>query len=233
MVSILPANATRQFRTAFLTLLLAGLWGGRAAAQTNPPESAGHGVAIWVGDFELDSIGAKPKPPAPTAEVPQKQIPGSPPVYNDADAPSAQARRLTEFFTASLLQAFSKKGLSAARAEGNKGTAGALIRGIFAEPDMRNRIRRAQFGGGSPNPRFFLYVGIFNLARQEQALYQLAPTQSPNDRYGPVITLNTYIPLAKYELDKNPSEEEVKKICDQIAASLVSLLEKNANAFAP
>jgi len=75
-------------------------------------------------------------------------------------------------------------------------------------------------------------VGIFNLARQEQALYQLAPTQSPNDRYGPVITLNTYIPLAKYELDKNPSEEEVKKICDQIVASLVSLLEKNANAFA-
>jgi hypothetical protein len=232
MVSILPAHATTRFRTAFLTLLLAGLWGGRAAAQTNPPDSAGHGVPIWVGDFELDSIGAKPKPPVRTAEVPQKQIPGSPPVYNDADAPSAQARRLTEFLTASLLQAFGKKGLSAARAEGNKGTAGALIRGIFAEPDMRNRIRRAQLGGGSPNPRFLLYVGIFNLARQEQALYQLAPAQSPDDRYGPVITLNTYIPLAKYELDKNPSEEEVKKICDQIVASLVSLLEKNPNAFA-
>ena len=56
--------------------------------------------------------------------------------------------------------------------------------------------------------------------------------QTQNERYGPVITINAYIPLAKYELDKNPSEEEVQKICNQIAESLASLLEKNPNAFA-
>src|SRR5215469_2303962 len=209
MISKLPTHATMKFRAAFLTLLLgaAGFLRVQAtAAQTNVPNSAVHGVPIWVGDLELDSIGPKLKTPARTVEAPQGRTPESPPVYDDAAVPSAQARRLTEFFTASLLQAFSKKGLSAARAGGNQGTAGALIRGVFTEPDMRNRIRRAMLGGGSPNPRFFLYVGIFNLARQEQGLYQLAPTQSPNDRYGPVITLNTYVPLVKYELDKNPSE---------------------------
>jgi hypothetical protein len=133
----------------------------------------------------------------------------------------------------SLLQALNKKGFSAARADGDNAaaTGGALVRGVFAEPDSRNRIRRALLGSGSQNPRFFLYVAIFNLARQDRALYQSEPTQSPDDRYGPVITLNAYIPIAKYELNKSPSEEEVKKICDQIVASLVNLLEKNPNAF--
>jgi hypothetical protein len=46
-----------------------------------------------------------------------------------------------------------------------------------------------------------------------------------------VITLNNYVPLAKYELDKNPTEEDVQKICNQIAANLVSLLETNPHAF--
>ena len=80
-------------------------------------------------------------------------------------------------------------------------------------------------------PKFFLYVGIFNLARPDQPLYQLAAEQPGGSQFGPVITLNNYIPLAKYELDKNPTEEDVRKICAQIAASLTALLGANPNAF--
>ena len=106
-----------------------------------------------------------------------------------------------------------------------------MLRGVFAETDARNRIRRSLWGGTSSNPRFLLYVGIFNLARPDQPLYQLATEQPPNNQYGPIITLNAYIPLAKYELDKNASEEDVRKICAQIAASLTALLAANPNAF--
>jgi hypothetical protein len=102
---------------------------------------------------------------------------------------------------------------------------------VFAEPDAENRIRRALLGGSSANPKFLLYVGIFNLARPDQPLYQLAPEQPSGTQFGPVITLNNYIPLAKYELDKNPTEEDVRKICAQIAASLTPLLAANPNAF--
>jgi hypothetical protein len=59
----------------------------------------------------------------------------------------------------------------------------------------------------------------------------LAPEQPGGNQLGPVITLNSYIPLAKYELDKNPTEEDVRKICAQIAASLKGLLASNPNAF--
>ena len=106
-----------------------------------------------------------------------------------------------------------------------------MIRGVFAETDAKNRIRRSLWGGTSNNSRFFLYVGIFNLARPDQPLYQLSTEQPASSQYGPIITLNTYIPMAKYELDKNPTEEDVSKICAQIAASLTALLAANPNAF--
>jgi hypothetical protein len=145
--------------------------------------------------------------------------------------PSVQARRLTDFFAATLLQILQKKGYNAARAGGQNPSSGAMIRGVFAETDAKNRIRRSLWGGTSTNSRFFLYVGIFNLARPDQPLYQPASEQPASSQYGPIITLNTYIPLAKYELDKNTTEEDVRKICEQIAVSLTALLAANPDAF--
>jgi len=218
----------------FLIAWLLGFWvAPRGIAQSTAPNAAANPVAVYVSDFELYAATHQPNSAASSPALPAKPPANSPAIYSDTDVPSVQARRLTDFFAVSLLQALSRKGFSVARVEGQKAPIGALIRGVFAEPDERNRIRRALLGGNSPNARFFLYVGIFNAARHEQPLYELAPTQSASDRYGPVITVNAYIPLAKYELDKNPSEEDVRRICNQIAASLISLLEKNLDAFAP
>jgi hypothetical protein len=170
-------------------------------------------------------------PPASAAAMPIKQKPPLPLLKGDTDLPSVQARRLTDFFAVTLQQILRNKGYNATRASGQNPPNGAVIRGVFAEPDAKNRIRRSLFGGTSANSRFFLYVGIFNLARPDQPLYRPASEQPANTQYGPVIMLNNYIPLAKYELDKNPSEEDVRKICAQIAASLTALLAANPNAF--
>jgi hypothetical protein len=168
---------------------------------------------------------------ATPAAAPSKQKRPLALVAGDTDLPSVQARRLTDFFAATLLQILQKKGYNAARASGQNPSSGALIRGVFAETDAKNRIRRSLWGGTSTNSRFFVYVGIFNLARPDQPLYQLASEQPASSQYGPIIMLNTYIPMAKYELDKNPTEEDVRKICAQIAASLTALLAANPDAF--
>jgi Domain of unknown function (DUF4410) len=181
----------------------------------------------------ISTLPAKPiaTPPVTPAAALSKQKPSLPPVDGGADLPSVQARRLTDFFAATLLQILQKNGYNATRAIGQNPPSGAVLRGVFAEPDAKNRIRRTLLGGTSANPRFFLYVGIFNLARPDEPLYQLAEEQPGGNQFGPVITLNNYIPLAKYEIDKNPSEEDVRKICAQIAASLTALLAANSNAF--
>ncbi len=189
-------------------------------------------VPILVGDFELFSVPPPPNSPKPTA-VPQNQQKGkTPPAAEDVEVPSAQARRVTDYFAATMVETLQKSGYAARRARGAALSKGALLRGVFAEPDEKNRVRRTLLGGTQVNARFFLYVGIFNLARPDQPLYQLAPEQPGGNQFGPVITLNNYVPLAKYELDKNPTEEDIRKICAQIAASLSAVLAANPNAFA-
>jgi len=171
-------------------------------------------------------------PPAPESATQSKQKPPSRPVDGDPNLPSVRARRLMDFFSETLLQILHEKGYNATRARGQNPSSGAILRGVFAEPDEKNRVRRSLLGGTSVNPRFLLYVGIFNLARPDQPLYQLAQEQPGGNQFGPVITLNNYIPLAKYELDKNPSDDDVRQICTQIAASLTALLAANPSAFA-
>ena len=170
-------------------------------------------------------------PPASPAVASAREKLPLPLVNGDTDLPSVQARRLTDFFSETLLQILQQSGYNAAHASGQNPSNGVIIRGVFAETDAKNRIRRSLWRGASSNTRFFLYVGIFNLARADQPLYQPASEQPANNQYGPIITLNTYIPLAKYELDKHPTEEDVRKICAQIATSLTALLASNPDAF--
>jgi hypothetical protein len=194
-----------------------------SGAQSDPPTA--QKTHVYVSDFELfASAAAHPQKKAAAGEADKKQ-PNL--VYADTDATTVQARRTMDFFANTLVQLLQKEGYTATRQTGNYPPAGVLLRGVFTEPDAKNRIRRALLGGGSTAPRFILYVGTFNLARQDQPLYQEAPVQSSDPRYGPVITVNAYIPLVKYDVDKNPSQEDVRKICGQIVSHLTSLISKN------
>jgi len=221
---------------AVIFLLVAGLEPTDAKPQS--ADSPTVTIPILVSDFELFSVPpikpkppVTPKPPAPSAQATNQKKENTPLAPEEIESPSVQARRLIDFFTATLLETLNKNGYNARGARGQNPPKGALLRGVFAEPDEKNRIRRALLGGTSVNPKLLLYVGIFNLARPDQPLYQLAAEQPGGSQFGPVITLNNYIPLAKYELDKNPTDEDVRKICAQIAASLTAVLAANPNAF--
>jgi len=225
------ANLLSLARTAGFFAVLALLGAAQGFAQSKTSDATPQSVPVYLTDFELFSVPLAPKTKIVSPVVVEKPKSPAPLVYQDDDQPSAQARRLIDFFAMTLLQTLTKKGFNATRAAGQAPASGVQIRGVFAEPDAMNRIRRALLGSGAPNARFLLYVGLFNLGKQEQPLYMPAPVQQASNEYGPVITLNTYVPLAKYEVDKNPTEDDVQKICNQIAASLTTLLASNSNAF--
>jgi hypothetical protein len=214
----------RQF--AVVPLLL---FGTAVAAPPRPQDFSPSSVPVVVGDFELFASAIAPPSSDNSKKPPPKDAP--PAVFELSDVPSIQARRLMDFFSASLVQAFQKAGYSAARQGNSSAADGVLLRGVFAEVDAHNRIRRAILGGGTPGANLLLYVGTFNLARPDQQLYQQAVTQNPDSRYGPIITLNNYIPLVKFELSKNPTEDEVRKICIRIVQNLDTLLRTNPSAF--
>jgi len=76
-----------------------------------------------------------------------------------------------------------------------------------------------------------LYVGVYNLARPDQPLYRVMAMETCDAHYGPVISLNNYIPMDEYEVSKTPTEDEVRKICAHVAANLKALLSVNPAAF--
>lgn len=223
---------SHPYLPGFLTLLSLPLFilalaaaPGRKSAPQSPSSFTPESVHIYVNDFELFASATTPPSKKPssasTAANPRS------PVYNDTDAPSLQARRLMDFFSIALVQSLQKSGYTAYRTASRHPGNGVLLRGVFAEPDAQNRIRRALQGGGAPGGRFLLYVGTFNLAQPEQPLYQPSTIQPAEPEYGPVITINNYIPMARYELAKNPVEDDVRKICAEIVSNLTTLLNKN------
>jgi hypothetical protein len=195
--------------------------------STEPPVS---GVPVYVSDFELPAVAPAPSrnsaPAATTGTNPSDKT------ILEADTPGLQARLLTDSFAKTLVETLRKNGFAATRIQEKPPGKGVLLRGVFAEADAKNQIRREILGAGSANPQFFLYVGTFNLKSPDQPLYLLAPVQSPDPRYGPVITPNAYIPMDKFEIAKHPTQAELQKVCTQIAQNLSKLLQSNKEAFA-
>lgn len=203
---------------------------GKASGQVQADPADAKEVPIYVSDFELFSSAtgtAAPKTYAPggTAQKRNEET-----IYLDTEPTTVQARRMMDAFANVLVELLHKEGYTASREPGNAGPKGVQLRGVFAETDEKNRIRRAMLGGGSPNPKFILYVATFNLAHEDQPLYVPAPVQSPDSHYGPVIMMNGYVPMMKFEVDKNPVEEDVRKICGEIVRQLTTLLVTNPNA---
>ena len=216
---------------------------GANPAPAQPQDSSATSVPVFVSDFELFAVGsvAPPRHSSPPQQIKKpaatsgtKDAP--PPVLEDTEPPAEQARQLMDLFSNTLVESLQKAGYKAVRRAASEGTSGTgkgvALRGVFAEPDDLNRIRRAIMGSRAPGAKFLLYVGSFNLSRPNQPLYQLAPVQSADSRYGPVITPNAYIPLVKYEIPKNPTEEDVRKVCDDVVRNLTALLNANPAAFA-
>lgn len=217
---------------------------GSEAQSIGASDDDAHSVPVYVNDFELQATGAKSPPsrgsraagasgnnPAASTASPDSAAAKSPAVFLESDAPDAQARRLKDFFAFTLVEMLEKNGYTAKRREGPRPESGVQLRGVFTEIDPTNRVHKAILGGVAPGAKYMLYVAIFNLARDNQPLYQPAIDQAPDGRFGPLIALNNYLPMAKYELDKQPTEEDVRKICKQIVSSLTQLLEANPAAF--
>ena len=75
-------------------------------------------------------------------------------------------------------------------------------------------------------------VGVNVLKTPEQPLYELADPPANDPRHGPVITVTSYAPAARYELSRDPSGEELQKISRQIAADLSALVNANRLSLA-
>jgi len=145
------------------------------------------------------------------------------------ETPADQANALVKAVSDNIIRALTQAGLDARRLGANSPLpkAGVRVRGVFAEADEMNRARRLLVGGETVGPNIILYVGVNNLKNPEQPLYVLADPPANDARHGPVITVTSYSPAARYELSRDPSGEELQKVSQRIAADLSALVSAN------
>lgn len=145
------------------------------------------------------------------------------------ETPAEQANTLVKAISENIIRALTQAGFDARHVSANEPLpkSGVRVRGVFAEADEMNRARRLLVGGEPAGPNIILYVGVNNLKNPEQPLYVLADPPAKDQRHGPVITVTSYSPAARYELSRDPSGEELEKVSKKIAADLSALISTN------
>jgi hypothetical protein len=186
---------------------------------------------VYVSDFELDAVNADGKLEKSVPAIPPSTAPQLDPKREQG--PVEQAGRLVDFMSTTLIKELEKAGYTAHRLRPGetRPTDGIRISGIFGEPDEQNRLRRAVIGTITGDGKMSLFVGIGNLARPDQALYEGADPTSSENKAGTIITVSAYAPVAKFEIEKNTTEKAVKDTAEGIVADLSALLTANVVAL--
>ena len=181
---------------------------------------------------------SRPAKPPQTATTASTAAPTQPPAKpaaanaNKEEDPVKLAAKLVDTFSANLVEALQKAGYPAQRQGRGQGrpSDGLQIRGVFAEIDKENHWRRAVIRTGTDSGKVQALVSIANLAKPEQALYEIAHLPGNENKPGAVITLSSYVPLEKFEIDKDANEDPIKKATARIVADLDKLLNANPAA---
>src|SRR5580700_8975130 len=106
-----------------------------AAAAPQAAGASATAVPVFVSDFELPSV---PPPPASAGTpAPNQQNPKTPPASEDANVPYIQARRLTNFFAATLAETLKKSGYNTRRTRGQLPSQGALSAASSRNPTRK------------------------------------------------------------------------------------------------
>jgi hypothetical protein len=250
LASLLPLLASCALAVSSPSPAKPALNSRQSQASNGSPASS---MVVYVSDFELEVLnGRVPRRPttrtstSPTSSsassVPsttQKNTPpGSsskkptpvPTTDSQADeTPTEQADKLVNIVAESLVTALEKAGYKVKRLRTGQAlpAEGLRIRGVFAEPDEQNRVRRLLVGTDPMTPKMLLYVGVNNLSRPQQPLYELANPPSNDAKHGPVITVTSYSPAVRFEMDRNAEDDDFKKIASEIVADLNALLIAN------
>ena len=207
----------------------------QSAQQTTQPQTVApapdKSKIVYVSDFELDAVNADGKLEKSVPAIPPSTAPQLDPKREQG--PVEQAGRLVDFMSTTLIKELEKAGYTAHRLRPGetRPTDGIRISGIFGEPDEQNRLRRAVIGTITGDGKMSLFVGIGNLARPDQALYEGADPTSSENKAGTAITVSAYAPVAKFEIEKNTTEKAVKDTAEGIVADLTALLTANVVAL--
>ncbi|HLA30009.1 MAG TPA: DUF4410 domain-containing protein [Pseudomonas sp.] len=204
---------------------------GEALETAKPMDALPH---VYIADFVLDAATAQAPSKAPGA-LPEQQQSGRVGVLGRlsqrlphplaAGNPQETARDIVERMSAELIESFVERGLQAQRISPSETLPrdGWLIQGVFTEVDEGNRIRRAMIGFGSGASSMNAQVTVSHLAGQAplQPFLVLTTEKDPSKLPGAILTKNPYVAAAKFVVEKNASQRDIKMTAEKIVDEIL------------
>src|SRR5579863_7401585 len=150
-------------------------------------------MIIYVSDFELDAQNVNVDKGGVVSQV-RPGILGRPSKREKQD-PEAQARKIVDPMSKSIVEDLQKAGYKAQRLPTGaaRPATGAWIHGVFTEVDEGNQRRRALIGFGAGAANTDLYVTLTDLANPDKPLYNESKDQDSGKKIGAAITMNPYV----------------------------------------
>jgi hypothetical protein len=181
---------------------------------------------IFIQDFELDHENLKPNQGMLNRLESRPRVL---PQLRQKNDPEQTASNLVNLMSESLQKSFENAGTAAQRIDAIRGLpkAGWLVRGVFTEVDEGNRMKRAVIGFGAGATSMEVQVSVIDLAVDPDAPFIIFGTvKDPKQMPGAVVTRNPYVAAAKFVLEKNASEKDVKRTAQEIVQEIQKYEEK-------
>lgn len=188
---------------------------------------------IYVTDFDLEVQDVKSGP----GFLPQRKQPGprpniGPKARSAQKDPEVYAREIVELMATSLVKELTKKELNAQRFNtgGPLPANGLLVRGVFAQVDEGNRLRRMAIGFGAGETEMQVFVSVDDLVRgSPKPFYELDTKAESRKLPGVVITMNPYVAAGKYILSGRDLQKNIMQTASKIAADIAEHIGKREN----
>ncbi len=230
MSTPLASIVKRSSSFALLTFLAAvvGCASAKVSNESITDPAPGAPSMIYVRNFDLGAATVKADPGTFT---------GRPRLIHFGETdPAKKLQELSDLLANTLVEDLHKKHLPAQRIadDATDPASGWLVKGAFLEVVEGNRMQKAVVGFGAGDSDAQLYVGVLDLARPagQQNLLDFdvnsQGNKAPGGGVGTIITHTPYGMAAKFVLERNASESDIKRAAARIADGLEKLAAKQA-----
>ena len=188
-------------------------------APTRPPRT------VFVEDFVLDYQHVQTDEGVRGRVGALQRVPRVRPQTD----PTEQARKLVNLLSDFLVADLIAAGIPAERVTRSTTlpTDGWLLHGVFVEVDEGNRMRRAVIGFGSGASHMEVMVGVNDLAKNPEAPFIIFGTVTdPSKLPGAVVSMNPYVAAARFVMEKNATDKDIKRTSIEIVRELLKYQEK-------
>ena len=216
-------------RTTLSSLSLAAFLFGCASSEVGNEidhrAAAGAPSMIYVENFDLGETVVRSDPGTLTGRPRLIRFRGN--------NPAEELHELSDLLANSLVSDLKKKNLPAQRLDASaaKPTQGWLVRGAFLEIASGNRLQKAVIGFGAGNSDAELYVGVTDLGapagKQDLLDFNVNATgdKTPGGGVATAVTHTPYGMAAKFVLERDASENDVKRAAQTLADKLEKLVQ--------